>query len=235
MVEEVAVVGHGDDGALVLLQVGLQPLHRLGVEVVGGLVQQEDVGFSEQQAAEGHAAPFASGEVLHRCVAVGTAQRVHSAFQFGVELPGVVLLNEVCELALPLDELVHLVVVHGLGELHAHLLVLLQHIHDLLHALLHHLLDGERVVELRLLREITDGVARSEDHLALIGLVNAGDDLQQRGFSRAVETEHADFRPVEEGKVDVFEDLSLRRNRLGDVHHREYDFLVVCHKDEVLE
>ena len=229
VVEEIAVVGHGDDGALVLLQVGLQPLHRLGVEVVGGLVQQEDVGFSEQQAAEGHAAPFASGEVLHRRVAVGAAQRIHRAFQFGVELPGVVLVDEFGEFALPLDELVHLVVAHRLSKFHIHLLVLLQHIHDLLHALLHHLLDSERVVELRLLWQITDGVAGREDHLALIGLVEAGDDLQQRGFSRAVEAQDADFRSVEEGKVDVLEDLSLRRNRLADVHHREYDFLVVCH------
>ncbi len=173
--------------------------------------------------------------MLHRRVAVGTAQGVHGAFQFGVEFPGIVLFDELGELALPFDELVHLVVAHWFGELHIHLLVLFQHVHNLLHALLHHLLDGERVVELRLLWEITDGVAWSEDHLALIGLVEAGDDLQQRGFSRAIEAQDADFRPVEEGKVDVLEDLSLRRNRLADVHHREYDFLVVCHKDEVLE
>ena len=45
MVEEVTVVGDGDDGAFVLLQVALQPLDALGIEVVGGLVEEQDVGL----------------------------------------------------------------------------------------------------------------------------------------------------------------------------------------------
>ena len=44
VVEEVPVVGDGDDGAGVLLEVLLEPLHGLGVEVVGGLVEQQQVG-----------------------------------------------------------------------------------------------------------------------------------------------------------------------------------------------
>ena len=38
VVEEVAVVGHGDDCAFILLQMLLEPVDALGVEVVGGLV-----------------------------------------------------------------------------------------------------------------------------------------------------------------------------------------------------
>ena len=40
VVQEVAVVGHGDDGTLVLLQMLLQPIDALGVKVVGRLVKQ---------------------------------------------------------------------------------------------------------------------------------------------------------------------------------------------------
>jgi hypothetical protein len=47
VVEEVAIVGDRDDGALVLLEVLLQPGHRLGVEVVRGLVEEEQVGCRE--------------------------------------------------------------------------------------------------------------------------------------------------------------------------------------------
>ena len=50
VVEEVAVVGDRDDGAVVLVQVALEPRDRLGVEVVGGLVEQQQVGLREQQA-----------------------------------------------------------------------------------------------------------------------------------------------------------------------------------------
>ena len=44
VVEEVAVVGDGHDGARILLQEALQPLDALGVEVVGRLVEQQQVG-----------------------------------------------------------------------------------------------------------------------------------------------------------------------------------------------
>ena len=62
VVEEVPVVGDGDDGAGVLLQVLLQPLHALGVEVVGGLVEQQQVGLLQQQLAQRDAAALATGE-----------------------------------------------------------------------------------------------------------------------------------------------------------------------------
>src|SRR5205085_9864747 len=41
VVQEVAVVGDGHDGAGELLEVLLEPRHALGVEVVGGLVEQQ--------------------------------------------------------------------------------------------------------------------------------------------------------------------------------------------------
>ena len=52
VVEEVAVVGHRDDRARVLLQGPLEPGDRLGVEVVGRLVEEEQVGPGQQQPAQ---------------------------------------------------------------------------------------------------------------------------------------------------------------------------------------
>src|SRR5262249_9627698 len=52
VVEEVAVVRHRDDGAVVVLQVPLQPRDRFRVEMVRGLVEQQQVGFPEQETAE---------------------------------------------------------------------------------------------------------------------------------------------------------------------------------------
>ena len=77
VVEEVAIVGDGDDRALVLLEVPLEPGDRLGVEVVRRLVEQQQVGRGEQQPAERDAAALAAGE--RRDVGVGgrEAQRVH--------------------------------------------------------------------------------------------------------------------------------------------------------------
>ena len=75
VVEEVAIVGDGDDRALVLLQVTLEPGHGLRVQVVGGLVEQQQVGRAQQQAAEGHPAALATGERGH----VGVARAAGAA------------------------------------------------------------------------------------------------------------------------------------------------------------
>ena len=55
-------MGDGDDGALVLAQMLLQPLDTLGVQMVGGLVEQQHVRLAQQQAAQSHAAALASAE-----------------------------------------------------------------------------------------------------------------------------------------------------------------------------
>ena len=56
VVEEVAIVGDRDDGAVVLVQVPLEPRDRLRVEVVGGLVEEQEVGLRQQQPAQRDAA-----------------------------------------------------------------------------------------------------------------------------------------------------------------------------------
>ena len=66
VVEEVPVVGHGQDGALVGGEVALEPLHALGVEVVGRLVEQEQVGLAQQELAQRDPAPLTTGEVRDR-------------------------------------------------------------------------------------------------------------------------------------------------------------------------
>ena len=89
VVEEVAVVGDGDDGALVLLEVPLEPGDRLGVEVVRRLVEQQQVGraSSRRQSATRRRSPPESSSTS--ASAGGQAQRVHRAVERGVEVPGV--------------------------------------------------------------------------------------------------------------------------------------------------
>jgi hypothetical protein len=72
VVEEVAVVGHGQHRAGVLVEEALEPGDRLGVEVVRRLVQQQQVGRAEQQAAQGDPAALATGE--RRDVGLGRRQ-----------------------------------------------------------------------------------------------------------------------------------------------------------------
>ena len=60
VVEEVAVMGNDQNRARVVAQVGLEPADRLGIEMIGGLVEQQEVRLLEQQTAERHAPPLAA-------------------------------------------------------------------------------------------------------------------------------------------------------------------------------
>ena len=225
-------MGHGYHGTLVLLQVLLQPVYRLGVEVVGRLVQQQDVGLLQKQAAQSHAAALASGQLGYLLVLGRATQRVHSPLQAVVQVPGVTGVKLVLKLGLACYQLIHLIRIlqyFGIGERLVHAVKLSQQVKSRLHAFLHHLLYRLGIVQFRILLQITYCIAWRKDHFALITLVQAGDDLHQGRLTRAVKTDNADLGSVEEREIDVFEYLSLRRYHFADTHHRENYLLVVCH------
>src|SRR5665647_1403241 len=60
VVEEVAIVRDSDDGARKVSEEMLQPLDGLGVEMIGGLVEQQHVGLLEQNAAQRHTSLLAA-------------------------------------------------------------------------------------------------------------------------------------------------------------------------------
>jgi hypothetical protein len=63
LVEEVAVVADEQHGVRIALEEILQPQGRLEVEMVRGLVQQQQVGLAEEDGGECHAHAPAAGEV----------------------------------------------------------------------------------------------------------------------------------------------------------------------------
>ena len=92
-------MGHGDDGAVVGGEVLLEPQHRLGVEVVGGLVEQQQVGLLEEQLAQGDAAALTAGEDGDVGVRRGAAQGVHRLLELAVEVPRVGVVDGLLEAA----------------------------------------------------------------------------------------------------------------------------------------
>ena len=65
LVHEIAVVAHYDDAAGEVLQVFLQNLQRHDVEVVGGLVEHEEVGIPHQHGAQVELAPLAATQFIY--------------------------------------------------------------------------------------------------------------------------------------------------------------------------
>ncbi len=51
-------MGHGDDRTLVIAQMMLEPGNRFRVQVVGGFVEQEDIGLGKEEAGESDPTAF---------------------------------------------------------------------------------------------------------------------------------------------------------------------------------
>ena len=191
-------MSHGNHSALVLSEVLFKPLYGLGIEMVGGLIKKQHVRLAQEQAAQGNPPPFTSGQGLHRSLGRRTVQGIHSPFELRIQLPSIAVVYLLGKLALPFYKSGHLLVVHRLAELQIHLLILLQQVNRLLHALLNHFQYGLVLIHLRLLLKVAHTIAGAPYHFAAVGLVQACDDLHKRGLSGAVQTYDADLGPVKE-------------------------------------
>ena len=87
--EEPAVVRHEDHRGVELGEVLLEPLERDDVEVIGGLVEQQQVGVARQRAGERGARELAAGEARELAVEllVGEAEPVQRAERAGAPVP----------------------------------------------------------------------------------------------------------------------------------------------------
>ena len=163
MIQEVTVVCYGNYRSFVLLQVLFQPVNAFCIQVVGRLVEQQDVRFLQQQTAQSHTAAFTSRKVLHQLVFGRTAQRIHRTFQFAVKIPRIGSVNNILQFGLTRKECVHLFrifIILRQTELLIDFFVFGQRVYYLLHSLHHDFLHGLRVVKLRFLCQITYRIAR---------------------------------------------------------------------------
>ena len=212
-------MGHGDDGALVLGEEALEPEHRLGIEVVRRLVEQQEVGRAQEQPAERDAAPLSARERGDVPVALRQAQRVHGVVELLLELPGAAPVDLVLHLRLLGQQRVEVGV--GLGEPRRDLVETVEQVAQLPHAVLDVLAHGLRSVELGLLLEQADARVRRQLGDAGGRLLLAGHDPQHRRLAGAVRAEHADLRAGEERQRDVREHLAVGAVELVDPVHRE--------------
>ena len=217
VVEEVAVVGHRHDRAGVHLQRPLQPGHRLGVEMVGRLVQEQQVGLGQEQPAQRHPPSLATRERPDVGVARREAERVHGDLEGAVELPGAGGIDLGLEVGLLGQQRVDVGV--GVAEGGAHLVVPVDQLLGLAHTLGHVPGDVLGLVELRLLRQVPHREPRGQPGLTGEPVVLARHDPQQRRLARAVGADDADLRPRIEGEVDALEHLTIGRVEAREAAH----------------
>ena len=125
-------MGDGDDRAGVLVEEALEPLDRLGVEVVRRLVEEEQVGVLEQEPREGDAPLLAAGQGRDVGVVRRAAERLHRDLDVALDVPGVGGVDPVLERGLLGAD--RLVVGVGVGPLGHDGVVLVEQRLDLAHA-----------------------------------------------------------------------------------------------------
>ncbi len=168
-------MGDREDSARIVLQVLLEPEHRLGVEVVRRLVEEEQVRRLEQEPAEGHAPALATGEMGDRLIGVGALQGIHRLRELALEVPAIGRIDLVLELAHLGHQAVEVRI--GCGHLLAYLVEAVDLRKQVAEGHLDVLEHGLVLVERRLLLEEPHRIARRQACLASRDILLASHDL----------------------------------------------------------
>ena len=115
-VEEIAVVRHHQQRYRGAAQIVLQPLHHVQVQVIGRLVQDQQLRLGDERIGKGHPLQLASGQLAHRLVEIPDMQAGEDLLHLVLIIPSLVLLHAE-------EDAVHVRVV---GMLHAMLIVAYQ-------------------------------------------------------------------------------------------------------------
>ena len=104
-------MGNSNNRTLVLGKMLLQPVDTLCIQVVGGLIQQQYIGFLQQQTTKCNSTPFTTGKVYNRLVSWRATECIHGTLQLAVQVPGIGAVYDILQLTLTGKEGIHLVLV----------------------------------------------------------------------------------------------------------------------------
>ena len=83
VVEEVSVVGHHQDRHARVVEIVFEPLHHLEVEVVGRLVEDEQLRLIDEHVSESQTLALTSAHLAHWLVHVGDLELGQDTFELG--------------------------------------------------------------------------------------------------------------------------------------------------------
>ena len=205
LIQEVAVMGNGQDGALEGLDVGFQPLHAVQVQMVGRLVQQKDVGLFQQQTSQVDAGLLAAGEGVEFLLALvgGDGQTVADLVHFYVHLVAAACSEPGNQIVILLQLLLRGAVHHGkLQDLH--LPLCRQNVRV---GRAQNILDGVAIGELGDLGDQTQPLGGIDVYLAVVIIHLTGEDLEQSGLAAAVTTQNGNTLALLDLKGQILQQI----------------------------
>ena len=212
-------MGDRDDGARETVQKLLQPVDAFRIQMVGRFVEQQHVGFGQQQTAQRNTALLAARQLVDFGVPRRQAQCVGGDLELMLGI-GTGIGQQCFVLGLFGCKLVEIRIRFGISGIN--LIELFLRVEHFTESLFHRFAHGLLGIQLRLLLQETDVQIRHRRRFAVVFLVDTGHDLEQAGFSRAVDAEHADLGAGEKRQRDVFENLAFGGHHLAHPVHREY-------------
>ena len=192
LVDEPAVMRNDHDRAAVALQIAAEPVHRIHVEVVGRLVEQQHVGLLENDAREVDARFFAAGEQteLLRAHLLRNFQTVAHAVDLVIAVIAAEDFQPRFQLRVALEQ-------RGIVRLARHFVGQLVHCcRDLVGFLEREPEDVLHRAFGREIRHLVDDARRaalSEADVAAVIRQTSGQDVEERGFSGAVRAQNGDL------------------------------------------
>ena len=184
--------------------------------MVGGLVQKQQVGSFQKQAAQRNATALAAGKHAHGGVGVGALQCVHRLGKLAVQIPAVRGVDVFLQAAHFVHQRIEVGV--GIGHFLADLVEALDLRIDVAESHLDVFQDGLIFFQRGFLLQDAHGVAGGQARIARGNLFQTGHDLQQGGLAHAVGADDADLRPRVEAQGHVVQDDLIAMRLAGAVH-----------------
>ncbi len=218
VLQELAVVRDDEHRTVVAAHPAFQPLDPGHVEVVGGLVEDDQVGFFEQQPGDGQPRALAAAQRSDPLVVVGfgEAHLGEDRAEIGFDVVAFGLKEAFVEQRVLLDEVGVRVALHAPFEFVKPFL----EFQGVPSGFLGGFEYGKRLVEDVFLAQVADARAGSQGDAAAVLLVFARDEAQQGGFAAAVAPDQADLCRSLQAKGSV-RHHNVGSERLGHRAERE--------------
>ena len=189
-IEEIPIVRGDEKCAAKLFQVLRHPLDRVGVEMVGRLVENQQIGIGDDGATKGDPPLFAAGQRAHQPVRSGSVQMHHRRLDACLDVPRIGGGDLLLQLGLPV-------------RVGGQRLVLVEQLELMRRPVADRIEHGDAVGSLEPLRQITDPQAGARSDFTIISLRDAGENFKKRRLAAAVAPDHP--------KVIAISDCQRRR------------------------
>ena len=230
-------MGHGHQRAPPSQQQLLQPLHRFQVQVVGRLIQQQQIRLGQQQLGQQRTGALAAAEVRQRLVVLVLVEP--QAAQHLTDARLVIIAAGHLERGLRLTvgrQQLSVIGRAGCGRLGQPVLHLGQRgaLRPQVGEHFQHRLVQRVIARWRwVLGQVAHGQAPFARHIAGRGCLRPGKDAQQRSFARAVRADKPDAIPRFDAQIHAGEDIQ-RAKRLAQARCYQKRHTAVCSKQDAL-